>query len=154
QVIGALSLVWVFVWLAMVRETDLPRDQRRLTRIWTVPPERRSPTRRGYHGFQRAGSETGAPPAVVHEGNQSGSESSFWEIMFSRRFLVLIVMVACINTTWQLLRAWLPKILQQGRGYGESDALYFNSLFFVATDVGCLGAGALTLWLNRRGWPV
>src|SRR5205823_6116555 len=66
----------------------------------------------------------------------------------------LIVIVACINTTWQLLRAWLPKILQQGRGYAESDAHYFNSRFYVATDIGCLGAGALTLWLGRHGRSV
>jgi hypothetical protein len=44
--------------------------------------------------------------------------------------------------------------LQQGRGYAESDTLYFTSLFYVATDVGCLGAGVLTLWLARRGLSV
>src|SRR5262249_8522846 len=80
--------------------------------------------------------------------------ASCWQIGFSRRFLLLCVIVACINTCWQLLRAWLPKFLQEGRGYSESNALYFNSLYYVATDVGCLGAGALTLWLNRRGLSV
>jgi ACS family hexuronate transporter-like MFS transporter len=77
-----------------------------------------------------------------------------FEIIFSRRMLALLIIVACINTCWQTLRAWLPKFLQQGRGYSEAEALYFNSLFFVATDVGCLGAGALTLWLHRRGRSV
>ena len=67
---------------------------------------------------------------------------------------VLFFVVACINTCWQTLRAWLPKFLQQGRGYTEANALYFNSLFYVATDIGCLGAGALTLWLARRGASV
>ena len=64
---------------------------------------------------------------------------------------VLFAVVAAINTCWQTLRAWLPKFLQQGRGYVETDALYFNSLFYVATDAGCIGAGVLTLWLARRG---
>ena len=36
----------------------------------------------------------------------------------------------------------------------RSHALYFNSAWFVATDVGCLGAGALAVWLARRGMPV
>jgi hypothetical protein len=27
----------------------------------------------------------------------------------SRRMLVVLFMVACINTRWQTLRAWLPK---------------------------------------------
>jgi MFS transporter, ACS family, hexuronate transporter len=76
------------------------------------------------------------------------------EVLLSRRMLVIMVVVALINTSWQLLRAWLPKFLQEGRGYAESEVLYFTSVFYVATDVGVLGAGALTLWLNRRGTTV
>jgi MFS family permease len=68
--------------------------------------------------------------------------------------VVILAVVALINTTWQLLRAWLPKFLQEGRLYSEHEALYFNSLWFVATDVGCLGAGAAALWLARRGRSV
>jgi ACS family hexuronate transporter-like MFS transporter len=64
------------------------------------------------------------------------------------------MVVALINTTWQLLRAWLPKFLQEGRDYSETAALYFNSVWFAATDVGCLGAGASALWLARRGRTV
>jgi ACS family hexuronate transporter-like MFS transporter len=126
QMIGGFSLLWVVVWLAMVRTRDLPAQT-------AAAP---------------AGDALDAPDATEGAGRKSG----FREIVFSRRFLVLIVMVACINTTWQLLRAWLPKILQQGRGYSESQALYFNSAYFLATDIGCLGAGFLTLWLGRRGW--
>ena len=76
--------------------------------------------------------------------------SSFWHVIFSGRMLIVFFVIACINTTWQILRAWLPKILQEGRGYAEGQALNFNSLWFVATDVGCLGAGALAVWLARR----
>ncbi len=79
---------------------------------------------------------------------------SLREVLFSRRMLVIIVVVALINTSWQLLRAWLPKFLQEGRGYAESEVLYFTAVFYVATDIGVLGAGALTLWLSRRGIPV
>jgi len=86
----------------------------------------------------------------------SGAKSgkSLREILFSRRMMVIIMVVALINTSWQLLRAWLPKFLQEGRGYAESEVLYFTSGFYVATDIGVLGAGALTLWLSRRGLPV
>ena len=81
---------------------------------------------------------------------RSNGASSFWHVIFSRRMLIVFFVIACINTTWQILRAWLPKILQEGRGYTEGQALNFNSLWFAATDVGCLGAGALAVWLARR----
>ena len=77
-------------------------------------------------------------------------EKTFAQVIFSRRMLVVFFVIACINTTWQILRAWMPKFLQEGRGYSESQALSFNSVWFVATDVGCLAAGALAVWLARR----
>jgi ACS family hexuronate transporter-like MFS transporter len=89
-----------------------------------------------------AGSASGRPPPAL------------WRLIFSRRMLVVFIVIACINTMWQILRAWLPKILQEGRGWGETSALYFNSAWFVATDVGCLGAGLLAVWLARRGYGV
>jgi ACS family hexuronate transporter-like MFS transporter len=64
--------------------------------------------------------------------------------------LVVFVVIACINTTWQILRAWMPKFLQEGRGYSESHALSFNSVWFIATDIGCIAAGAVAVWLARR----
>ncbi len=79
---------------------------------------------------------------------------SIWRVLASRRMVAILFIIAFINTGWQLLRAWLPKFLQEGRGYSETTALYFNSAFFVATDFGCLGAGLLTWWLCRRGISV
>ncbi len=79
------------------------------------------------------------------------SRESLWNATFSRRFAVGLVLIFCIHTTWQLLRVWLPMFLQKGRGYSENDALFFNSLYFVATDIGCIAAGAVSLWLARRG---
>ncbi|RIK80585.1 MAG: hypothetical protein DCC67_09225 [Planctomycetota bacterium] len=79
---------------------------------------------------------------------------AWWRLLLDRRMAIIFAVVALINTTWQLLRAWLPKFLQQGHGYEETYALYYNSLWFAATDVGCLGSGMLALWLARRGQPV
>lgn len=76
------------------------------------------------------------------------------DVLLSRRMWVLFGVLACINTTWQVLRAWLPKFLQQGRGYAESVALDFNAAWFAAADVGCIAAGAAAVWLAGRGMRV
>ncbi len=124
-VVGSVGVVWVVAWFCLLRERDFA-----------------------------------AAPVDVEEAKLnpvttgSDGEESFWRILLGRRFWVLVVIVASINTCWQIIRAWLPKFLQEGRGYTESEALYFNSLYYIATDVGCLGAGALTLWLVKRGRSV
>lgn len=90
-----------------------------------------------------------APVKTIDDDARS-NEESLWSVIFSRRMLVVFFVIACINTTWQILRAWLPKILQEGRGYAETETLWFTSVWYLATDVGCLGAGALAVWLGRR----
>jgi ACS family hexuronate transporter-like MFS transporter len=95
------------------------------------------------------------PAASAGRPIESGEVSgAWWRILLDRRMLVILAVVALINTTFQILRAWLPKFLQEGRSYAETEALLFNSVWFAATDVGCLGAGALALWLVRRGQSV
>jgi len=89
-------------------------------------------------------------PAVSADGVAERDSEPFWSLLLSRRMLVTFFVIACINTTWQVMRAWLPKFLQQGRGYAEGEALLFNSGWFLATDVGCLAAGALAAWLAKR----
>jgi MFS transporter, ACS family, hexuronate transporter len=91
-----------------------------------------------------------APAAVDGKPSSPTTSGDFWSVVFSRRMLVVFVAIACINTTWQILRAWMPKFLQEGRGYTESQALGFNSVWFISTDIGCLAAGALAVWLARR----
>lgn len=82
------------------------------------------------------------------------SGSPVLRMLLSRRMLVVLIVIALINTCWQVLRAWLPKFLQEGRGYSEGQMQSFTSLYYIVTDIGCLGAGAMTLWLYRRNFSV
>lgn len=91
---------------------------------------------------------------IVRDSASEPREQRFaWLVEFVRnpRFWSLFITVISINITWQLIRVWLPMFLQKGRGYSEVETLYFNSAYYVSTDVGCLLAGALSLWLARRG---
>lgn len=100
------------------------------------------------------------PMDIAPPGNDSkriATEIKFewlFEFLGDRRFWALVVMVVSINTSWHLIRAWLPMFLQEGRGYSEAEALYFNSAYFIATDVGCILAGVATLVLMRWGMTV
>ena len=76
------------------------------------------------------------------------------DFIIDPRFWALAFVVLSINTSWQLIRAWLPKFLQQGRGYSEQAALGFTSLYYIFTDIGCLLAGAAVLSMSRKGWNV
>ena len=71
-------------------------------------------------------------------------------ILRSGSFWAVALLLVGAQIAWQGYRVWLPMFLQAGRGYGESAALNFNSLYYIATDAGCIAAGAVSLWLIRR----
>lgn len=131
-VIGAIGVLWVVGWFVLLKERD-----------FTESPLLSDVSSDG---------DKGAKPAPFT--SSSGRDADFLSVFADRRFWALVVVVVAINVCWQLVRAWLPKFLIEGKGYLEADALRFNSLYYVATDVGCLAAGAVALWLVKRGWDV
>jgi ACS family hexuronate transporter-like MFS transporter len=146
-VIGAIGLVWAVAWIRLVPAGLLPRGGRQPSKA--VP---------GDASDQDAGVSAASSPAASTTDDPDTTSDSllrwFGRLLVDRRFWGLIVMVIMINTSWQLVRAWLPTVLQKGRGYDEAEALYFNSVYFIFTDVGCIAAGAAALALARRGMAV
>ena len=173
--VGALGLLWIVAWFLMIRPDDLasvspsgdtestensPRSTRRSR---SRKPELISPGHPAMSGAAPGDPRPslrglrvlrGENPTAPADSTGNPSPGELWRLLVNRRMLVVLVVIALINSGWQTLRAWLPKFLQEGRGYTEPEALYFNSLFYIATDIGVLGAGALTLWLHRRGFAV
>ena len=72
------------------------------------------------------------------------------DILRGGRFWALALLIFGAQTCWQLFRVWLPKFMQEGRGYSETEALSFNSAYYFGTDIGCIAAGFISLWLARR----
>jgi ACS family hexuronate transporter-like MFS transporter len=73
---------------------------------------------------------------------------------FYRRYWVLVTVVVSINVTWHFLRAWLPLFLQNKHGYTLGEASDFFTAYYIATDLGSLSAGFLSLMLLRRSWTI
>jgi MFS transporter, ACS family, hexuronate transporter len=80
--------------------------------------------------------------------------ADFARLLKTARFWTLFLVVIAINTSWQIFRGWLPKLLQEGRGYSEEVTLWFTSAYYIATDAGCIAAGLATKWLATRGHSV
>jgi ACS family hexuronate transporter-like MFS transporter len=78
----------------------------------------------------------------------------WWHDILTRKFAIVLLMIICINTMWQVVRAWLPLIMQENYGFSERQTLIFNSLWYIATDVGCFASGVIALTMANKGWSV
>jgi ACS family hexuronate transporter-like MFS transporter len=71
-----------------------------------------------------------------------------------RRVLTLAAIVVTINLTWHFFRVWLPKMLEEYHGYPARTVRYFTAAYYIATDLGCITAGAAVKMLCARGVSV
>ncbi len=178
-IIGSMGVIWVIAWLFTVGSNDLPspgtpdRKVSKLGNGWLVlllggivasitlyvMREQLNPWMpdgiriRAFFDQHPIWITAAACLLCLTVAGASDREF-FLECVGNRRFWTLIPVVVCINMTWQLIRAWLPKFLQEGRGASEEQALLFNSAYYIAADIGCLAAGAASLWLARRSLGV
>lgn len=128
--IGVAGLLWVPVWLALVRPGNLADRP--------VQPEVRDEVD---EELDAAG--VPAPPR----------EEPPDEVSFARRVVVLGVIVTTLTISWQFLRAWLVLLLDF-HGYDRLDARLANSGYFITAEIGCLLVGVVVMALVRRGLAV
>ncbi len=111
--VGLAGLLWVVLWVLVVRRSDVDRGD--------APESRES------------------------------SLPSLLPILLSKPFWAVALLIIGAQTCWHLFRVWLPSFLEEGRGYARDDVRNFTSLYYLATDAGCLAAGAASVWLAGRG---
>lgn len=96
---------------------------------------------------------------VIHPSQAGGqgpvaTNYQWWHDVFTRKFAIVLLMIICINTMWQVVRAWLPLIMQENYGFSERQTLIFNSMWYIATDLGCFASGLIALSMSQKGWSV
>jgi ACS family hexuronate transporter-like MFS transporter len=178
-IVGAVGVTWVFLWLTVVRSADLTPGPV----VASPSPAFLLVILALLFGMKNAARHVSDAPAwlpltssvfvsavgialvlgwlwrATNDDSEETSEASDVEASegrstFLRRLLVLAVVVVMINGTWHFFRAWLPLFLQKQHDYSEGFMNWFMLAYYVSTDVGTLTAGAVTLVLVRRGFPV
>lgn len=76
--------------------------------------------------------------------------ASLMPIIVGKKFWAIALLLIGIQIPWQIIRAWLPLFLQEGRGYDALSTANFVSVYYIATDVGCILAGILSMQLVKR----
>ena len=128
QLIAIVGASWIFLWLFVVRESDFIQQHQ-------------VEQHQDHHTLDKTVSSNTA-------------SSPWWSDVFTSRFVIVLIMIICINTMWQVVRAWLPLIMQENYGFSERQTLLFNSLWYLCTDLGCFASGLLALTLGVRGWSI
>jgi len=157
QGIAVVGALWVFLWLYVVRDSDLIAVESSST---TNSPPTHDNLPNMKHNASLA-SDPANPYAPL--GNTTvktttlgddGVEHRWWHDVFTRRFAIVLLMVMCINTMWQVMRAWLPLIMQENYGFNEKQTLVFNSIWYIFTDIGCFASGVIASGMAGRGWSI
>jgi ACS family hexuronate transporter-like MFS transporter len=123
-VIGAVGLLWVVGWLAVIRPGDLDLADLQ------PPLDSSNP--------QNAAAATATTPSGL----------------LIPRLAALVVVVITINLCFQYFRAWMPGMLRDQHGYSQRAVQIFSIAFYLATDVGCVTVGVMVKWLSTRGFSV
>jgi MFS transporter, ACS family, hexuronate transporter len=119
--IGAAGLLWVPIWLALVRPGNL--DSKAVLKV---------------------------------EAEEDASASStplapFAWFSFLRVYVALFAVITGLAISWQFLRAWLPKYLQESQGYSSDVTAGIVSGYYITADIGCMAAGFFVRLLASRG---
>ena len=119
--IGAAGLLWVPIWLVLVRPGDLDNKT----------------------NLKLEAEDDGYVPPIP-------SVPFAW-LSFLRMYVALFAVIIGLTISWQFLRAWLPKYLKESQGFSPDITDWIVAGYYITADVGCLASGFLVRWLVSRG---
>jgi len=137
--IAVAGLLWVPLWLLLVRHGDLDHPPAEATAIEEdedefIPPP---PTQ----------------PLIDDFSEVSATQPFAWG-HFVRMYAALFAVVLGITISWQFIREWLPKYLKESQGFSADAADVIVPCYYAAADVGCIASGLFVRWLVNRGREV
>jgi ACS family hexuronate transporter-like MFS transporter len=122
--IGGIGILWVPLWLALVRQGDLDH-----------PPATTT----------HAEADDYIPPP---------KEPAFEVVPFLRMYLTLFTIILGISVSWQFIREWLPKYLKESQKFSADTTDLIVPGYYISAELGCLAAGFFVRWLVKRGREV
>lgn len=125
-IVGAISLVWVALWLLFYR----PVRQHP-----SLSPEERDYILSGQEAFLQAKGEKPSLLSILKRRN-------FWGVALPR-FLT--------DPTWGMLSFWVPLYLTTVRHFDLKQIAIYAWMPFLAADLGCIFGPSVVLFLQRRG---
>ena len=125
--IGAAGLLWVPLWLLLVRRGDLDHPAESPAADAAPPPDE--------YDF--------VPP-----------RPAFAWGAFARAYAALFVVILGISVSWQFIREWLPRYLEKGLKYSKDTTDLIVPFYYISAELGCFAFGLLVRRLVARGRDV
>jgi len=123
---GALGLLWLPLWLVIYRQP--------MKHPWITEREK----------------------TLIREGQSESTSApaSTRELLGHRQVWAIVLARFITDPTWWLYITWLPKYLNDARGFTLTKIALFAWIPYLAADVGSLLGGWLSGFLIARGWSV
>jgi ACS family hexuronate transporter-like MFS transporter len=130
DIVGAISLAWVVLWLLFYHPVATHPK---------LSAEERELIVSGQEKFLQSPDDK--KPSMIGLMKQR----NFWGIALPR-FLT--------DPTWGMLSFWVPLYLTQVRGFDLKQIAMYAWLPFLAADLGCIFGPSVVLFLQKRGWDL
>jgi ACS family hexuronate transporter-like MFS transporter len=95
------------------------------------------------------------PAASDEPGGDDEPALPFSHVFWLQTFWIALMVSFSVNIFWHFYRVWLPRLLERDMDLSPSGGVqYVLAGYYIAADLGSMGAGYLVRTLTYRGWSV